>query len=275
MADEKKVRHILSLSGGKDSTALAILMKGRIPDLEYVFCDTKKELPETYEYLDKLEAFLGKKIIRIADERGFDHWLRVKSGGDKNFLPSSRVRWCTEYLKIKPFEKYVGNDEVLLYVGIRADENRSAYVSRKPNIKTVLPFIEEDIDLAGVHKILEESGVGVPAYYSWRTRSGCYFCFFQRRSEWVGLLEHHPDLYELAKQYEKIDPDGEASYTWSQRESLEDLSKPERVAEIKRNMEKAIEKEKAKRRVALPLYEVLNDVLEEEDDTEPCFFCQT
>ena len=75
MAVEKKVRHILSLSGGKDSTALAILMKGRIPDLEYVFCDTKKELPETYEYLDKLEAFLGKKIVRIADERGFDHWL--------------------------------------------------------------------------------------------------------------------------------------------------------------------------------------------------------
>lgn len=275
MADVKKVRHILSLSGGKDSTALAILMKGRIPELEYVFCDTKKELPETYEYLDKIEAFLGRKIVRIADERGFDHWLRVKSGDDRNFLPSSRVRWCTEYLKIKPFEKYVGNDDVLLYVGIRADENRAAYVSRKPNIKTVLPFIEENIDIDGVHKILEESGVGLPTYYSWRTRSGCYFCFFQRRAEWVGLLENHPDLFELAKQYEKVDSDGEASYTWSQRESLESLSKPERVAEIKRNLEKAIEKEKSRKRISLPLYEVLNDVLENEDDTEPCFFCQT
>ncbi|MFZ1474384.1 MAG: phosphoadenosine phosphosulfate reductase family protein, partial [Anaerolineae bacterium] len=48
------VRHIVSLSGGKDSTALAIYMRDRIPDVEYVFCDTGEELPETYEYLDKL-----------------------------------------------------------------------------------------------------------------------------------------------------------------------------------------------------------------------------
>jgi hypothetical protein len=91
----------------------------------------------------------------------------------------------------------------------------------------------------------------------------------------VGLLEHHPDLFELAKAYEKISPDGEENYTWSQRESLEDLSKPERVAEIKANLERAIEKEKARRRVSLPLFEVFNDVLDNENDEEPCFFCQT
>ena len=51
-------RHIVSLSGGKDSTALAIFLRGKIPNIEYVFCDTDKELPETYEYLDRLEAFL-------------------------------------------------------------------------------------------------------------------------------------------------------------------------------------------------------------------------
>jgi Phosphoadenosine phosphosulfate reductase family len=171
MANEKKVRHILSLSGGKDSTALAIMMKDRVPEMEYVFCDTKKELPETYEYLDKLEAFLGRKIVRIADERGFDHWLVIKSGEEHDtrpFLPSSRIRWCTEYLKIKPFERYVGDDPIMLYVGIRADENRTPYVSRKPNVKTVLPFIEEDIDLDGVHRILEESGVGLPTCSSLR-----------------------------------------------------------------------------------------------------------
>src|SRR5580704_3326788 len=119
------VRHILSLSGGKDSTALAIYMRDRVPNLEYVFCDTHKELPETYEYLDKLEAYLGKKIERLSAERGFDHWLGIYG----NYLPSSRMRWCTKMLKIKPFEQYVGDDEVILYVGIRGDENRSAYVS--------------------------------------------------------------------------------------------------------------------------------------------------
>src|SRR3982750_1937363 len=108
------------LSGGKDSTALAIYMRDRVQDMEYVFCDTDKELPETYEYLTKLEYFLGKKVERLRDDRGFDHWLQVYGG----YLPSSNMRWCTRMLKIKPFEKWVEeelkNEEVIMYVGIRA-----------------------------------------------------------------------------------------------------------------------------------------------------------
>ncbi|MCY4523312.1 MAG: phosphoadenosine phosphosulfate reductase family protein, partial [Halobacteriovoraceae bacterium] len=61
---DQKRRQICPLSGGKDSTALAIYLKSKVPNLEYVFCDTGAELPETYEYLDKLEAFLGQKIVR-------------------------------------------------------------------------------------------------------------------------------------------------------------------------------------------------------------------
>ena len=100
---EMPTRHILSLSGGKDSTALAIFMRGRIPEMEYVFCDTEKELPETYEYLDRLEVFLGKEIKRLKhDGKGFDELLQSRRG----FLPSAQVRWCTEHLKIKPFEKH-------------------------------------------------------------------------------------------------------------------------------------------------------------------------
>src|SRR5262245_58778370 len=123
-------RHILSLSGGKDSTALAIYMRDRVPEMEYVFCDTQKELPETYEYLGRLEAYLGKPIVRLNAERGFDHWLKLYNG----YLPSSRMRWCTRQLKIRPFEKYVGNDPVVSYIGIRADEDREGYISTKPNI---------------------------------------------------------------------------------------------------------------------------------------------
>lgn len=267
---EPKIRHILSLSGGKDSTALAIYMRDRVPDMEYVFCDTDKELAETYEYLGKLEYWLGKKITRLKDDRGFDHWLQVYGG----YLPSSRMRWCTRMLKIKPFEKYIAADNVLMYVGIRADEDRSAYISSKPNITPVLPFKDDGIDLDGVHRILEESGVGLPSYYDWRTRSGCYFCFYQRKAEWVGLLEKHPDLYEAAKEYEKFDPETGDRYTWTQKESLEELASPERVAEIKERHRKALETKK-QRRSNLPLLEVLNEVLEDENDDEPCHFCHT
>jgi 3'-phosphoadenosine 5'-phosphosulfate sulfotransferase (PAPS reductase)/FAD synthetase len=264
------VRHILSLSGGKDSTALAVYMRDRVPDMEYVFCDTEKELPETYEYLTKLEYYLGKKITRLTDGGGFDHWLAVYGG----YLPSSRMRWCTRMLKIKPFEKYVGDDPVLMYVGIRADEDRVAYISSKPNITAVYPFKDDGIDLAGVNRILEESGVGLPTYYEWRTRSGCYFCFFQRRAEWVGLLERHPDLFEESKKYEKFDPETGDRFTWNQRESLDELARPERVAEIKERQQKEIER-KQKRRDNLPLFEILNEVLDDENDDQPCHFCHT
>src|SRR5262245_24381493 len=123
-----RVRHILSLSGGKDSTALALYMRDRVPEMEYVLCDTKKELEETYEYLKLLEAKLGKPIKHLHDDRGFDHWLNVYGG----YLPSSRMRWCTRQLKIRPFERYVGDDDVISYIGIRADENREGYISTKP-----------------------------------------------------------------------------------------------------------------------------------------------
>jgi 3'-phosphoadenosine 5'-phosphosulfate sulfotransferase (PAPS reductase)/FAD synthetase len=264
------VRHILMLSGGKDSTALAIYLRGRVPQMEYVFCDTKKELPETYEYLDKIEAFLGKKITRLSDDRGFDHWLQVYN----SYLPSSQMRWCTRMLKIKPFERYVGDDRVRMYVGIRADEDRSAYVSTKPNIEAVLPFKEDGLGADDVRRILDESGLGFPSYYEWRTRSGCYFCFFQRRAEWVGLMERHPDLFELAKQYEKVDPETGERYTWSQKESLEELSDPARVKEIKERHARELEASK-KRRPNRTLLEVIEEVYDDEDDDQPCTFCHT
>src|SRR3989442_1280469 len=143
---DRQPRHILLLSGGKDSTALALWMRDNRPeiDVEYVFCDTHKELPETYEYLTRIEAYLGKQVTRLSSglgERGFDHWLKVYG----SYLPAPNMRWCTKKLKIEPFEAYVGDDPVFLYVGIRADERREGYISTKPNITPLYPFKEVGI----------------------------------------------------------------------------------------------------------------------------------
>jgi hypothetical protein len=271
----EKLHHVLSLSGGKDSSALAVYMRDRVPDMKYVFCDTHKELQETYAYLDRLEAYLGKPIIRLSDDRGFDHWLKVYG----EYLPSSRMRWCTKMLKIKPFERWVEeelhNEQVLMYVGIRADEDqRKAYIPTKPNITAAYPFKDNGIEGPDVIRILEDCGLGLPDYYRWRTRSGCYFCFFQRKVEWVGLLENHPKLFQKAAKYEKVDPETGERYTWSERESLAELADPTRIQEIKDRHQHALES-KQKRRVNLPLVEVFDEVLEDEDDDDPCFFCHT
>lgn len=234
---DKQIRHIIALSGGKDSSAMAVYMRGKIPNVEYVFCDTEKELDETYEYLIKLEAYLGKKIhhLKYSNGYGFDDILDMKKG----YLPSPNSRWCTEFLKIKPYEQYIGSDSVISYVGIRADEpHRTGYISTKSNIKTVFPFMTNNIRREDVFRILKESGLGLPGYYEWRSRSGCYFCFFQQKREWVGLMERHRHLFDQAKLYEKEDPITGTRFTWMQDESLEELEKPERIAEIKEEYEK-------------------------------------
>lgn len=302
----KKIRHVLGISGGKDSAALAIYMKDRYPelDIEYYTCDTGKELDETYQLISNLEVYLGKKIARLQAAEGshespFDHFLKMYGG----YLPSSNSRWCTKVLKLVPFERFVGDDPVISYVGIRGDEDREGYISKKQNVQSIFPFrkniwsedviakmlpnshletvltifsqmpqtpysarIEEVLkqplsqnftlsqklnlllDISAedfnslvfsflktsqyplgyadsfpllsnndvlvrddIFRLLRESGVGVPEYYEKRqfdangkkgeyarSRSGCYFCFFQQKIEWIWLYEQHPHLFAKA-----------------------------------------------------------------------------
>ena len=364
----KKIRHVLGISGGKDSAALAIYVKNKYPDLdiEYYTCDTGMELDETYKLIDNLEIYLGKKILRLtgadlSNELPFDHFLKMYGG----FLPSSNSRWCTKKLKLEPFERFVGSDPVISYVGIRGDEEREGYISRKSNIQSIFPFRKniwsEDVitrvlsnanitQVAGlfdsvgnnskneriqeillqpitstfnqtqklnllldlgtkefnalvfsflkstdyplskesnfplidnedvliredIFKILRDSGVGVPAYYEQlpyevngkkgnyaRSRSGCFFCFFQQKIEWIWLYEQHPELFKQAMEYEK------AGYTWMQDEKLEDLLVPERTNKIKEDF---IKKSDSKANKTSPY---LLDILAEAEE-EGCASC--
>ncbi|MFC3961666.1 phosphoadenosine phosphosulfate reductase domain-containing protein [Nocardia jiangsuensis] len=272
MTDERTTRHVLGISGGKDSAALAVYLRDRLPEMEYFFCDTGAELPETYEYLSRLEGVLGKPIARLNASRDFDHWMEVYQGT----LPSPSMRWCTKNLKIKPLEEWIGEDPAVSYVAIRADENRLGYISTKPNITAVFPFREDGIDRPGVDRILDEAGIGLPAYYEWRTRSGCYFCFFQRKHEWVGLADRHPDLFQKAIEYEdKVRYQATAmqgrDYTWSQGESLNELLA--RRTEIEQRHQAAMDRAARRIKPNRPLLEVLSDALDEDDDQAGCAVC--
>ena len=272
------VRHVCGISGGKDSSALAVYMRDKVPDMEYFFCDTGAELPETYTYLKKLEAVLGKPIARLNSSRGFDHYFEVFRGT----LPSPQMRWCTKLLKIKPLEEWIGDDETISYVAIRADEkNRKGHISSKPNITTKFPFIDNNLDHSDILRILEESGIGLPDYYEWRTRSGCYFCFFQRKSEWVGLADKHPDLFKQAVAIEqKVMNDGKSSfedqamkerqYSWSPGETLPELLNRRKDIEEKHKLALLRAKSIKKNR---PLVDVLSDALDDENDVNPCTMC--
>lgn len=257
-ANDKPVRHLLGLSGGKDSSALAIYLRDKVPEMEYFFADTGAELPETLEFIDLLEDYLGKPIVRLNAGRDFDYYLKLHN----NYLPSPRQRWCTINLKLTPFENFVGNDEAISYIAIRADEpSRSGYISTKKNIKTRFPFKEDGLNKEDVTQILEASGLGMPKYYQWRSRSGCYFCFFQRQEEWLGLLKHHPDLFRQAQEYEKSDDPSGKTFTWNQAGKLEEVIERARNASAR----KTIEKPRAK------LMERFSSNDDEDDDA--CLIC--
>lgn len=275
-----KERHILGVSGGRDSAALAVYMRQHHPHLplEYFFTDTGKELPEVYDFLDKLEGFLGRPIERLNPDRDFDFWLAEY----RNFLPSPRTRWCTRQLKLRPLEHWLKQDlaagvTVHSYVAIRSDEpTRDGYQATHPNMRVHLPLREAGIDRAGVIEILEQADVGEPAYYGWRSRSGCTFCFFQQKIEWVRLAENHPDRFSEAVDYEKTALKDGSPFTWSQGESLAELVAPARVDQIKADYEKRRERLRRNRRVN-PLSgrngETIDDIYGVDEASGGCVIC--
>ncbi len=260
----KKIKHVLGLSGGKDSSALALYVKETRPDLdiEYFFTDTGYELPETNAFVDQLEEKLGY-IHRLNDrsmnniegrgERTFSHLLKEHG----NYLPSQRDRWCTIQMKLKPFEQWADGFikdgyTIKNYVGIRADEpNRTGYMTIEKPIESIFPFREDGIVKSDIENILQRNGLELPEYYQWRSRSGCTFCFYQRKIEWLRLMEKHPDLFEEAKTFEKGEGNtvvGEKFFWMGQGqplETLEDTSVQKRIIE---NHEKKVARFKRKKR---------------------------
>ncbi|KIF59425.1 phosphoadenosine phosphosulfate reductase family protein [Pseudomonas fluorescens] len=275
-------RHVLGLSGGKDSAALAVYMRDHHPDLniEYFFTDTGEELPEVNEFLGRLEGYLGKPILRLNPRRDFKFWLQEYN----HFLPSAQTRWCTRQLKLLPFEEWIkpslaAGVKVTSYVAIRADEEyREGYTSKSANLHVKLPFREDGIDKAAVMDILESSGLGYPKYYEWRSRSGCTFCFFQQKIEWVRLKERHPEAFIAAKNLEKDALEHGSPFTWSKGESLSDIEQPERVAQI----ETEYENRRARLRKNIPVNplrpvkacpEDIDDVYGEDEGGGSCLVC--
>lgn len=275
-------RHVLGLSGGKDSAALAVYMSLHQPELpiEYFFTDTGKELPEVYEFLGKLEGFLGRPITYLNPHRDFDFWLRTYN----HFLPSPQTRWCTRKLKLEPFKHWVkpsldAGDLVFTYVAIRSDEDhREGMIAQHENLKVVMPFREFGIDKAGVFDILEASGLGLPKYYDWRSRSGCTFCFFQQKIEWVRLKKNHPQAFEEAKNYEKNAIDHGSPFTWSHGEPLSQLEMPERLMRIEQDYESRKAHEILRRkqnplRVVDPQIFDIDDLYGEDEGGGACLIC--
>jgi len=196
--------YIVALSGGRDSTALAVFTSKEKLDCYYIFCDTKAEYPEVYDYLDKVEKVLGIEIIRLESE-GFEAILKKKNF----YFPAPRRRWCTQLLKIKPMQKWLeqfGDKTICTLVGARVDEKRMRPLKKIGSAGEirVFPFLEIGYGKWDVNRILIEAKLGVPIYYNWKRRSGCWCCPFQSTMAWRNLLRYHPELFAKAEEWQGI-----------------------------------------------------------------------
>jgi hypothetical protein len=226
------MRHIIPISG-KDSLATAIWQTAHQPELnyEFVFNDTRAELPETYAWLDRVEKVLGVTIIRLGKnlERIID---------EQGILPSAGARFCTKYSKVFPMRGFLKGSEAICYFGLRADEPDRVGALETKSLIPRYPLREAGIGLATVYRMVESRDLMPPTFlwqrlyievidqlggvhgvglavveswpewirsrvFAWRSRPNCFFCFFQRRYEWVGLLEHHPLLFGRAEEKEQ------------------------------------------------------------------------
>lgn len=249
------MRHIVSLSGGRDSSALALhLRETRLgPDYEFVFADTGAEFQVVYEFLDRLEEKLGKVIVRVSNGDFFSQFERTE------FLPSVWRRWCTDKLKIRPIRKHVGNDPATMYIGITAEESERMLdkgMAWQANISYCYPFVEDNIDREGAWAILRKHGLADHPLYTKRGhgRSGCYLCFFQSERSWLKLRDDHPELFAKVKEMEE-----RMEARWGSEKGYAARAKDKKLRELEMIQE-------------LPLFDAES---EEDAMADACAICRT
>ena len=219
------MKHIVQLSGGKDSTAMLLMMLERdMPVDEILFCDTGMEFPELYRHLEAVEVYTGRKITRLKAPHSFEYYLYEisKTGKHADQLgygwPRMFNRWCTGRLKERVATNYLrGIGNYILYIGIAADEPQ-----RHKNVPEYIrhPLYDWGINEAMALEYCRSKGFDFGGLYDKFKRLGCWCCPLQRISELRKVRKFYPKLWA-----EILRMDKKAPYSFLPRYTAEQLER--------------------------------------------------
>lgn len=216
---DKPDLHVVSFSGGKDSTAMLLGMIERDMPIDYIlFCDTGLEFSAMYEHIDKVEKYIGREIIRIKADESFEYLLLEKpikrkegttfKGQDiSNTIgygwANAHARWCTRALKKDMTDKwkrsYNRKYNLFFYIGLAADE--TARLERKNNQQSnqYHPLVDWNMTEADCLQYCYNKGFDWGGLYEYFNRVSCWCCPLQSLAELRQLYHHFPDLWERLK----------------------------------------------------------------------------
>ena len=192
------MKHVVAISGGKDSVAMALRLQEVQPLEKFIYLITPvgNEPPAMFKHWDNLEHLLGAKLMRLAPFKG-DGLVEVIR--QQKMIPNFRARFCTRILKIQPTVQWLTeNAPCVQYVGLRADEaERKGIYGDMQGVEQKYPMREWGWGIDEVWGYLDRRGVEIPE------RTDCAWCFFQRLIEWKRLWQQHPQIYQAAVDLEK------------------------------------------------------------------------
>jgi hypothetical protein len=189
------MKHVVALSGGKDSVAMALRLAEVEPrDYVYVITPTGNELPAMIAHWKKIARLLGKPLIPVHGAKSLQGMIRQEA-----MLPNHMARWCTRMLKLEPYYNWLATQTPCTsYVGLRSDEEgRPGMVFPSVGEITMdFPMQRWGWTLDDVLAYLVEKDVTIPE------RTDCALCFWQKLGEWYLLWLNHPDLYAEGEELE-------------------------------------------------------------------------
>lgn len=221
------MQHIVSFSGGKDSTAMLLMMieKGMKID-RIINVDTTKEFPEMYEHIEKVQAMITPlKIETVPID--FDYWFgehvktKGKNIGEKGYgWPDMRNRWCTA-LKREVFKKavYNGTKEITEYHGIAADEAKRTKNNKDARILKY-PMLDWQMTEEDALKYCYSKGLDWNGLYEKMTRVSCFCCPLSRIGELEIVYREYPNLWN-----QMMEMDKKSFRSFRHNKSLSDLEK--------------------------------------------------